>query len=310
MRVLGRVKSPIQPRGLKNPAQQALGGVDHYQTLITLIAELKKLQGEFELGIDSGNKKLDTKLAEIAMEIVSIKAKALETLKSIREETTAQTNRRLTQEIAKLIGEYERDAKSVKEKTVEIISKADSALEENKKTLKHILEIKKGDRGAQGENGKDGKNGINGKDGVSPNIETVVSKTLEKLFEKKIPMSHIQGLMGELAIYRSHQMLGGQMRGGGDTVSAGIGISIAYDSNGNKVITNTGTASNEVYGETPTGSGTAFTLANTPTAGTLRLYRGGIRLKETTDYTLAGANITLNTALETGEELTADYKYV
>lgn len=73
------------------------------------------------------------------------------------------------------------------------------------------------------------------------------------------------------------------------------------------------TISNFVFNETPSGtvngSNTAFTLANTPTSGTVRLYIEGWRLVPGAgnDYTISGANITMAVAPLTGERLTADY---
>lgn len=71
--------------------------------------------------------------------------------------------------------------------------------------------------------------------------------------------------------------------------------------------------SNFVFNETPSGtvngSNTAFTLANTPTAGTVRLYIEGWRLYPGAgnDYTISGSTITMAVAPLTGERLTADY---
>lgn len=71
--------------------------------------------------------------------------------------------------------------------------------------------------------------------------------------------------------------------------------------------------SNFVWSEAPSGSingsNTSFTLANTPTSGTERLYLNGMRLfvGGSNDYTISGATITMNTAPLTGERLIADY---
>lgn len=71
--------------------------------------------------------------------------------------------------------------------------------------------------------------------------------------------------------------------------------------------------SNFVTEETPSGSingsNTSFTLANTPTAGTLKLYLNGIRLKSGAgnDYTISTNTITMTTAPISGDVLIADY---
>lgn len=79
----------------------------------------------------------------------------------------------------------------------------------------------------------------------------------------------------------------------------------------NVTITGGGTFTNS---ETPSGlingSNVTFTIATTPTSGTLRLYRNGLRLQAgaSNDYTLSGATITMNQAPESGDVLLADYQ--
>lgn len=69
---------------------------------------------------------------------------------------------------------------------------------------------------------------------------------------------------------------------------------------------------NFVWNEVPSGTiagGTSFTLANTPTTGTLSLFLNGLLQKAGAgnDYTLSGTTITMLTALVTGDILLADY---
>jgi hypothetical protein len=72
---------------------------------------------------------------------------------------------------------------------------------------------------------------------------------------------------------------------------------------------------NFVQNETPTGTidgvNAAFTLANTPTAGTLQLYKNGIRQRAGAgnDFTVATATITFEAGNlpQTGDILLADY---
>ena len=65
--------------------------------------------------------------------------------------------------------------------------------------------------------------------------------------------------------------------------------------------------------ETPTGavngSNVTFTLSQTPKAGSTRLYRSGLRLKENSDFTISTATITMNQAPEVGENLICDFRY-
>lgn len=69
-----------------------------------------------------------------------------------------------------------------------------------------------------------------------------------------------------------------------------------------------GASGTAVYGEVVSGSGTSWTLAHTPTAGTLRVYANGQRLTVTVDYSLAGAVITTVLSWAAGTVL-ADYIY-
>ena len=74
------------------------------------------------------------------------------------------------------------------------------------------------------------------------------------------------------------------------------------------------TSSNFVDKEIPSGSingvNTAFTLANSPTAGSEHVYLNGI-LQESgsgNDYTISGANITFSSAPLTGEKIRVSYR--
>lgn len=67
---------------------------------------------------------------------------------------------------------------------------------------------------------------------------------------------------------------------------------------------------NEVPSGTLNGSNTVFTLANTPTAGSVHLYLNGIRQRAGgQDYSITDDTITFVTAPETGDILLADYRY-
>lgn len=72
-------------------------------------------------------------------------------------------------------------------------------------------------------------------------------------------------------------------------------------------------ASNFVFNEVPSGSvngsNTSYTLAYTPTAGTLLLYLNGIRLKSGAgnDFTISTNTITMTTAPVTNDVLLCDY---
>lgn len=78
-------------------------------------------------------------------------------------------------------------------------------------------------------------------------------------------------------------------------------------------LTGTGnlTSGNFVFRETPSGtingSNTAFTLANTPTAGTETIYLNGLEQNVTTDYTISGSTITYLVAPISGDILRVSY---
>lgn len=73
-----------------------------------------------------------------------------------------------------------------------------------------------------------------------------------------------------------------------------------------------GTSTNEIWGETPSGTidgvNTDFTLAHVPVL--LRgIYRGGSRQSETDDYTITGDTITFIYPPQVGENIRVDYVY-
>lgn len=92
---------------------------------------------------------------------------------------------------------------------------------------------------------------------------------------------------------------------GGKTYSLVLGITA-------KMITDIGAAipsGTSVYDEAVSGSGTSFTLAHTPVAGTLRVYGSGQRLVGGgVDYTLSGTTITTVNSYSTAQ-IRADYNY-
>lgn len=74
------------------------------------------------------------------------------------------------------------------------------------------------------------------------------------------------------------------------------------------------TPSTFVDAEIPTGTingvNAAFTLANTPVVGSVHLYLNGLRMRPTTDFTVAGTTITYSAGAkpQTGDNHYADYR--
>jgi len=100
-----------------------------------------------------------------------------------------------------------------------------------------------------------------------------------------------------------------------DVNIAGITAGQHLEWNGTQwiAVTPAGSTGTPVWGEdlTSQGPGTAYTLANTPVSGTVRVFKGGAYQQAGAggDYTLSGATITFNTATQDGEVILADYSY-
>jgi len=67
------------------------------------------------------------------------------------------------------------------------------------------------------------------------------------------------------------------------------------------------TSANFIDNEVVAGSGTSFTLANTPVAGSEHIFLNGMRAKLTTDYTISGTGITTTLSWSAGDVI-ADYR--
>lgn len=194
--------------------------------------------------------------------------------------------------------------------------------------IKKLPKGDKGDRGDAGPRGAPGRNAPtieeilaqipmpkDGKDGASPDLEAVAALVMARLtmpkdgkdaiidheqivkdiyekFIKDIDWRKIPGLENEMASYRNQ--LAGKVYGR-NTWARGGGSS-------------GGSSDTQVTSEVVSGSGTAFTLANTPTAGTVKLFANGQRLTPVVDFTISGPNITTVLSWDAGTIL-ADYSY-
>lgn len=170
---------------------------------------------------------------------------------------------------------------------------------------------KPGRDGNDGKDGRDGRDGGEGKDG-SPDTAENIKKKLESLSgDDRIDASAIKNLPKA-----THTVIESGFRAGAmeTPIKDSTGALLSKDASGAwklpPISQGSGlVAANFVFNEVPSGSGTSFSLANTPTAGTVQLYRGGARQQPGVgkDYTISGANITLAVGLSSGEVLLADY---
>lgn len=89
-------------------------------------------------------------------------------------------------------------------------------------------------------------------------------------------------------------------------------IRLYADPNTHRLLVDSGGgAGTFVYNEIVAGSGTTFTLANTPIAGTQAIYGNGQRLTPGAgnDYTIATATITILNGSYSAGQILADYQY-
>lgn len=152
-----------------------------------------------------------------------------------------------------------------------------------------------------------------------PETGDVIARKLEALPEgRKVVIEAIEHLRDELNEIRRFK--GGGINGAAnralyqllDVSIAGItnGQSIQWDGNQWVAYTPSSSSITFVDSEEPIGSGSTFTLASAPVAGSLKLYRGGARQQQGIgkDFTLSGQTITLDVGLSSGEVLLADYR--
>lgn len=159
-----------------------------------------------------------------------------------------------------------------------------------------------GQDGLNGTDGRDGRDGKDGKDAIFPKDFGLKLKQLER-----IPYIERMAQINSLPVTTSffNGLRGKNMTIVGATaVLQGDTVNITVSGTGGTL-----SASNFVFNEVPSGSGTGFTLANTPTANTVQLFRGGALQQPGVgnDYTISGGNITLALTLQSGEILLAHY---
>lgn len=220
----------------------------------------------------------------------------------------------------------------------DLVMKSVAAVEKNlvARIEARLALIKNGKDGRDGKNGEDGKDGKstvgpagpkgekgdaivgpagkNGKDGSPDAPEDIVRKLETLVGEGRLDASAIKNLP-EFAQKVVHTYMGahGNLWNLSDVYVAGIVAGQALQWDGTKWVAYTppGSSGTPVWAENlaTQGAGKNFTLAHTPIAGSVRLFRGGAYQAVPTDYTISGSAITLVYALASGETLVADYSY-
>ena len=139
---------------------------------------------------------------------------------------------------------------------------------------------------------KDGRDGQKGKDANPEDVYEIIKK-------KKIKPEDIEGYEQTISVLRNFMARGG-VRGGGDTVAAGSGVTITQ-SNGVKTISATaGATSWRTITGTIDGVTTVFTIPSGGATDSSILSLNGQILRPTTDYAISGTTLTYVTAPPNG----------
>ena len=183
----------------------------------------------------------------------------------------------------------------------------------------------RGEKGEAGEKGYQGDMGTKGKDGSPDTPEQVIAKIHQaKILIKPTMIEGFSDMQNDIATTKkrtqSFSNIGGPTQLNIKNAGAAVGrvetvnftgATITSVGDGREVnIAVSGTGATWIADEVPSGSGTSFTIAHTPVAGTFTLYRGGAKQQGGGgDFTLTGTALTLNVALLSGEILLCDYGY-
>lgn len=126
-----------------------------------------------------------------------------------------------------------------------------------------------------------------GEDGQDADMETVVPAVIAELARRGIDMANLEARIAEI---RNHAAtFGSAMRGGGDTIVAGSGVTITNTVNGNKQISASGsTGAWKTPTPTPDGVTTVFTVTSQP----IDVVADGIQMFDGAGYVYAALTIT------------------
>lgn len=277
---------------------------DLQEVKTTLLQEaIKKIQADASAPLDGQLKEALKEILDVAKVPMRVHMQVLEALGNrVKEhDKTVKQSKKDHEDTLSLISKYEQHIQFLRETSDKEHAGREAKWDESKN---HILSIEhlKGEPGKDAEpvdeevlvqillskvlplipepiEGKPGKDAVIDEDSL---VKTIVQR-LQK--DKPLDLSHIKGAQSFIkdgVRYRFEEL----MHGGGKSGSTG----------------------NVVYNEVVSGSGTAWTLAKTPTAGSLQLYANGQRLTPTVDYSISGTAITTVLSWSAGTLLT-DYAY-
>lgn len=115
--------------------------------------------------------------------------------------------------------------------------------------------------------GPEGRSGKPGKNAPAIDEEGLAERVREGFFsgKHKLETKHVSGLDQTISILRNFVATNKSVRGGGDTVVAGSGVTITRNANGQSVISSTGGFSVLTATGTVNDSNTVFTFVSSPT---------------------------------------------
>lgn len=294
------IKSPFQRKQITKPTP-VFDFTKSFNDLGRLIQELETLKNEFKGKITEANSLIEAaSIKEAASQLTALR----DTLVSSLNETTVLLEHAHTMQEGKQ-GEQgpqgftgymgPQGEKGEKGETGE---KGDTG-ERGPKGEPGITGPE-GERGITGPKGAKGDKGEPGKDGETPDEEGLAERVREGFFsgKHKLETKHVSGLDQTISILRNFVATNKSVRGGGDTVVAGSGITITRNANGQSIISSTG--STTIYTETPVGLvngiNTSYTVLHTINS----IYSFSINgaFIHPADYTAVGTTITFSTPLD------------
>ena len=237
-------------------------------------------------------------------------------------EARTSLSKQVSDSLTKLRDANDTNFSSIKESAIQEINKALKTQEQGMnfiydkvRSLKDGKTPQKGVDYTDGYTPQKGVDYFDGQDGSPDSPDEIVVKLESLEGEDRLDASAIKNLPKFIENQYPAVISGkGPLWALQDVSISGItaGQSLQWDGDKWVAYTPAGGGGTPVWAEdlTPQGPGTAYTLAFTPIAGSVRLFRGGAYQSVANgDYSIAGANITLGTTTQTGEVLVVDYSH-